>query len=398
MGGVRGGGRLRLGVISDSLHGYDAEGRLHNHNAGLRAQLDCWARLFERVVICAPLVEGEPPDPQGRYREGNVSLIPVPRAGGRTLKAKAALVSTLPAWWRGLKRLLAEVDAVHVRCPNNISIPGLLLLERAPHLRQALYTGNWAGYPGESPTYRLQRWFLRERFRGPVAVYGEWPGQPPHVVSTFSPVFGDAEWEAEAEGVAARLAALRGAAALPAPVRLVTVGHLDRNKNQRVAVEAVARLKARGVHAELDVVGKGAEREALEALAASLGVAGRVRLQGQRPHDEVREFYRRAHFLVLPSRSEGWSKVAVEAFLHGTVPLLADLPVHRVMAGDGARGRVFGADDAEALAGHVAALAADPRGYARMVEAGREYARGLTLEAWTEQLRGYLEAHWGVTL
>lgn len=388
---------MRLGIFSDAQHFLDAEGRLCTLTP-LARQLEQWASMFDEVVVCAPLHPGPPGPLQTPYRAANLRIEPVAPAGGSTLAAKAALAARLPGWWRALQRTLRRVDAVHVRCPNNVSIPGLLALERTRHLRQALFTGNWEGYPGEARTYRWQRRYLARRFRGPVAVYGDWPGQPPHVVPTFSPVFTHAEWAAEESHAGARAAALRGAGALPDPVRLVSVGALDRNKNQRLAVHAVRRLAGRGVGATLDLLGDGPERGALEALAASLGVEDRVRFHGRVPHEAVRGFLREAHFAVQPSRTEGFSKAVVEAMMHGAVPLLGDLPVHRGLVDGGARGRTFDAGDADALAGHVAELAADPARVAAMVEACRAYTRGVTLEAWREHIRGMLREHWKVAL
>jgi glycosyltransferase involved in cell wall biosynthesis len=384
----------RLAIISDAHHYRDGEGRLCTLTP-LARQFEKWAEMFEEVIVCAPLLPGPPTAMHGPYRAANISLEPIPVAGGNTLRAKLSLAAKLASWRRALRRVLARTDAVHIRCPNNVSILGLLLLSRSHHLRQAVYTGNWEGYPGEPRTYRWQRWFLRNRFRGPVAVYGEWPGQPAHIVPTFSPVFSRAEWDAEAEQVRARIRRLQGAATLPAPVRLVSVGTLDRNKNHSVAIRAVALLRDAGMHAELDILGEGDQRPSLESLVRELGVGDRVRLRGKQAHDQVREFYRGADFAVQPSLTEGFSKVVVEAMLHGAVPLLSDLPVNRQTVDGGRRGRSFPPGDPQALARHLLELGESPAQVVRMVDESRRYALELTLDAWKEHLQGMLRRHWG---
>ncbi len=139
---------MRLGIISDSHHYYDASGRLHNLTV-LTRQFGCWANLFEEVVICAPLLPGLPPASHTPYLHPQIRLLPVANAGGNSFGAKIHLLQQMGKWWQVLHQLLAQVDAVHIRCPNNISVLGLFAVQRSHHLRQAVYTGTWLGYPTE---------------------------------------------------------------------------------------------------------------------------------------------------------------------------------------------------------------------------------------------------------
>lgn len=302
------------------------------------------------------------------------------------------------SWWKALRRLLANVDAVHVRCPNNISILGLLALSRSDCLRQALYTGTWNGYPGEPSTYRWQRWFLKHRFKGPVAVYGDWPGQPPHVVPSFSPSYSQADWEMESAAVAEKLGRLRNAAALAWPIKLVTVGSLSRNKNQQLVVRAVGELKGMGWDTELHVFGEGETREVLSELARTLGVERQVHFHGNTPHHLVRQFYREADFVVQAPLAEGYGKVPVEAFFHGVVPILSDVNLSSQIVGGSERGRTFRQGDARELALRVVELAHDPAEVARLIENGRAHACSLTLESWQQHIRAMLEQSWKTEL
>lgn len=103
------------------------------------------------------------------------------------------------------------------------------------------------------------------------------------------------------------------------PVKLLFVGRLIRTKGARDIVRAMALVRELPV--ELDIVGDGPERQACQALAASLGLGDRVRLQGWRSRDEVAEFYRRADIFVFPSYREPGGNVALEAMGH-SLPLI----------------------------------------------------------------------------
>lgn len=389
---------MKLGIISDAHHNWDARGRLCVLSPVAR-QFEQWAQMFDEVTVCAPLAHGLPPARSSAYEARNIQLLPVRVAGGNTIRAKLGIARELVPWWRAIRKLLGRVDAVHIRCPNNISILGLLALERSKCLRQAVYTGTWNGYEAEPYTYRWQREYLRDRFSGPVAVYGSWPNQPAHIVPSFSPSYREAEWHAEAAGVSRKLEALRGAERL-ARVALVSVGGLDRNKNQRVAILAVRALQALNVDARLDILGDGSERPELARLIEELGIQDRVVLHGSTSAADVRAWYRQADFVLQPTRSEGFGKVPIEAFFHGVIPIMSDVNLHPQFAGTGetARGRCFPTEDAGAAAAHIAELAARPAEMARMIANGRTYARQFTLEAWTHHLRQMLESHWGTQL
>lgn len=384
---------MRLGIISDAHHYIDAKGKLYTLTP-LARQFEQWAALFNEVIICAPLLCGSPTNVDSPYLATNIELLPVVKAGGNTIRAKMDLIFALRNWWVAVNELLKRVDAVHVRCPNNISILGLLALARSTCLRQAVYTGNWIGYENEPLTYRLQRWVLKRYFHGPVAVYGEWPNQPSHIVPSFSPSFSLKDWEREGGVVAGKITHLQSTSPLSRPLKLVSVGALNRNKNQQLAIHAVKILHDRLVRVELHLLGDGENRSYLEQLSQSLGLDKVVHFCGRVSHDSVREFYREADFVVQPSLTEGFSKVPIEAFLHGAIPVLSDVSVNPQIVGVGARGRYFATGDAAALAKDIEELAQQPSEMVRLIKNGRDYSRILTLEAWQEHIRQMLRSHW----
>lgn len=110
------------------------------------------------------------------------------------------------------------------------------------------------------------------------------------------------------------------------------VAQLTPWKGQDVAVEALARLRERGVEATLLLVGEAkfvaratrfdnvAYLRSLEALAARRGVGAHVRFLGQR--DDVPEVMSALTVLLMPSWEEPFGRSAAEAMAMG-VPVLA---------------------------------------------------------------------------
>ncbi len=109
-----------------------------------------------------------------------------------------------------------------------------------------------------------------------------------------------------------------------APIVLF-MGRLDPIKGPDLLVEAFARIAPRFAAPVLVVAGpdEGLRRGLIE-LAARRGIADRVRFAGRIDHGLTPAAYRAAALLVVPSRSEAMSLVAIEAGAGGTPVLMTD--------------------------------------------------------------------------
>lgn len=99
---------------------------------------------------------------------------------------------------------------------------------------------------------------------------------------------------------------------------LVSVGQLIERKGHHLTIAALADLPECG----LIIAGEGPERRRLEALAAEIGVADRVRLIGLVAHGELPKLYSAADIMILASASEGMANVMLESLACGT-PVVA---------------------------------------------------------------------------
>lgn len=114
-------------------------------------------------------------------------------------------------------------------------------------------------------------------------------------------------------------------------------------------------LMAESVDLEAVLVGDGPERDKLEALAAELGVADRIRFLGARPHGDIPGLLSSAELAVFPSLMEATSVAALEC-------MACELPVAASDVGglpeivDGQVGGLFRPADPEDLARVVVAL------------------------------------------
>jgi len=127
--------------------------------------------------------------------------------------------------------------------------------------------------------------------------------------------------------------ATRAALGMTRPT-LISVGLLIERKGHHRTIEAMTQLP----DFDLVIAGEGPERDRLTAQIARLGLGGRVRLLGARPHAELPALYGAADASVLASSREGWANVLLESMACGTPVVASDIwgnpeVVQRIEAG-----------------------------------------------------------------
>ena len=148
---------------------------------------------------------------------------------------------------------------------------------------------------------------------------------------------------------------------------LAFVGRLQPLKAPDVAVLALAALRRRrpDLDIELLVVGGasgngGGEPARLARLAAASGVADRVRFLSPQPHDRLATIYRAADLVLMPSWSESFGLVALEAQACGTPVVAAGVGGLLHAVGDGTTGVLLRNHDSDCWAETVAQLLSSP--------------------------------------
>jgi glycosyltransferase involved in cell wall biosynthesis len=157
----------------------------------------------------------------------------------------------------------------------------------------------------------------------------------------------------------------------PRPLRLLNVGRLVEIKGQDVLLNALARVRDRGVPFSLDIVGGGPLHDSLLALSQALGLGEQVRLHGAKVEAFVREQLEAADVFVLPSRSEGLPVACIEALAVGTPTIATRIFGIPELIDHGSSGILVAANDAEALADAICRAWADPDALQRYRVAGR---------------------------
>jgi D-inositol-3-phosphate glycosyltransferase len=171
---------------------------------------------------------------------------------------------------------------------------------------------------------------------------------------------------------------------LPADaILLVFAGRVQPLKAPQVVLHAAARLARDNpeLAGRLRVAFVGgpsgtgrADPDGLSQLAAALGISGMVRLEPPCPQPELAEWYRAATVVMVPSRSESFGLVAVEAQACGTPVVAAAVGGLRTAVADGRSGVLVDSCEPDSYARVIADLVAQPERLARLSRGAREHA------------------------
>jgi colanic acid/amylovoran biosynthesis glycosyltransferase len=159
---------------------------------------------------------------------------------------------------------------------------------------------------------------------------------------------------------------------------ILSVAQFREKKGLPFLVEACAILKREGQEFECCIVGDGAQRETLEALIDRYGLQDTVRLEGVVFQEKLRDYYRRADILALPSvvasdgDRDGIPVTLIEGMAVGCPVVSTFVSGIPELVEDGQTGLLAPPGDATALAKALLILLRDEGLRQQMGQAGRD--------------------------
>jgi len=269
------------------------------------------------------------------------------------------------------KPVVVEHHGFHTICPTgqlfqepeNIPCPGHFMAER--------YTHCLACSPTPKPLASFRLWlltFLRRFLCQQVAANIA----PTNWLAGMLQLPGT---EIVPHGLPLSPPLVRLPASRPVPV-LVFLGRIVTTKGLLLLLEATRLLQRQNRPIELQVVGDGPERAALEKLAEDWKLATQVHFLGRLPDSQIADLLATADLLVVPSLGgEVFGMVTAENMLRGIPILASDLGAFVEVLGDA--GRTFKTGDSADLARQIVRLLDDPFASQRLGVAAHQRVREL---------------------
>ena len=114
-----------------------------------------------------------------------------------------------------------------------------------------------------------------------------------------------------------------------------------------------------------------------------------IQLKGNQSKDAILTAYQNSHFLILPSKSEGWPKVVAEAMFWGCVPIASPVSCISYMMGNGSRGVILHEELNQDIS-QIATVINNQELYQKMVSEGQTWSRQFTTDKFEAEIRKLL--------
>ena len=163
---------------------------------------------------------------------------------------------------------------------------------------------------------------------------------------------------------------------------MVSAGFLNKNKNNRVLIEAMGQLKSPNLH--YLVCGEGEERDNLVMLAKKCGVEDKVLFLGYRT--DIGEIMASADLYAMPSFREGVPRALLEAMDLGVACIGSDTRGIRELLSNGEGGILCKPNSAEQYAAGIDKLMTNPELREKMRVLNSEVKKGYTKERVRQEL------------
>ena len=296
-------------------------------------EMQLWAKHANSIQFCCPI-----------WKEDKKLLIaPISFETTPTIELKefditsfSNMLRAIPNAFVDLIRIfeaMKKADHIHLRCPGNMALLAAVVQIFFPKkVKTAKYAGNWDPKARQPFTYKLQRWILSNTFLTKniqVLVYGDWENQTKNIKPFFTATYSESE---------ILNANFRIQNKDQESIKFLFVGTLSKGKQPLYAIQIVEELFKKGKNVTLDLFGDGAMKSEIETYIRNNDLESIIQLKGNQSKDAILTAYQNSHFLILPSKSEGWPKVVAEAMFWGCVPIASPVSCISYMMGNGSRG------------------------------------------------------------
>ncbi len=296
-------------------------------------EMQLWAKHANSIQFCCPI-----------WKEDKKLLIaPISFETTPTIELKefditsfSNMLRAIPNAFVDLIRIfeaMKKADHIHLRCPGNMALLAAVVQIFFPKkVKTAKYAGNWDPKARQPFTYKLQRWILSNTFLTKniqVLVYGDWENQTKNIKPFFTATYSESE---------ILNSNFRIQNKDQESIKFLFVGTLSKGKQPLYAIQIVEELFKKGKNVTLDLFGDGAMKSEIETYIRNNDLESIIQLKGNQSKDAILTAYQNSHFLILPSKSEGWPKVVAEAMFWGCVPIASPVSCISYMMGNGSRG------------------------------------------------------------
>ena len=305
-----------IAIISHTPHYYNKNGEVVGLEPTLR-EINQLSSIFNTIYHIAPLHKSRPHKATIPYTSNKIVFIPILPTGGKTIINKLGILFFMPYNLYFIIKIIRKVDWIHFRAPTNLGIFVLPLISLLRDKKKWVkYAGNWQ-QKSIPISYKFQRWWLRKNLQNSAVTINDFDNKPNlHLIALNNPCLTKEEIKLNKKFGLKKI--------FNEKLIFCFVGRLEKSKGFPALLDAFSNLDKLNWIEKLHCVGEITENKYLEKLNTNRKIP--IQYHGILNRKELNKIYEDSHFIILPSESEGFPKVLVEASSFGCIPIIPPIP------------------------------------------------------------------------
>lgn len=344
-------------------------------------EMNIWLKHVDEVKVISFVSTDTINNMDLAYKHNNIEFISVPTFNLTSMSNIFKTLVSLPIILYTLFKYMKKSDHIHLRSPSNMALLGLIVQVFFPNKKKtAKYAANWDMTSKQPLSYRLQQKLMENTFLSrnlKALVYGEWPNQTNNIFPMFTATYHDDEKEK------INIRPING------KLNIIYSGRLIKSKRPLLTIQVVEELINRGYDAYLDVVGDGEEMNRLRDYVKNHSLSKNIILHGRENAETLKILYKKAHFLVFMSKSEGWGKVITESMFWGCLPITTAVGPVPYILGNGSRGALLEANK-DIICDCIEKYIDNPSLYLKHTSNAIAWSQELTLDKFEQKIKELL--------
>lgn len=233
--------------------------------------------------------------------------------GGKTVFSKLKIIGYYPKMIRIILREVLKHKYIHSRAPSN---PSVILMFMSFFFSKKIFWHKYAGSWVDEASffYKLQRQFLKRlRDNSRVTINGDFSTKQ-NILSFENPCLDENDRSIGGVMIQNKYVSEK--------INFCFVGGLNLNKGIDKFINSLSKISSKQI-GDIHIVGDG--KDIKHYISLSKNSNHTFIFHGFLPKEEIRQIYNKSHFIILPSKSEGFPKVIGEAMNFGCIPIVSNI-------------------------------------------------------------------------
>ena len=372
---------MKFLIVTHAIHKVNKD-KFYSYEPYVR-EMNLWGNYVDKIKIITPISNLLPTKIETVYSHNNILLEKIPNFNLLTLKNKLRTIIIIPIILIKIFKGMLWAEHIHLRCPGNIGLLGCIIQILFPRKQKTVkYAGNWDPKSKQPISYRIQKWLISNTFltkNCKVLVYGDWENQSKNIKPFFTASYLNKEIE------------ILENKKLDKKNNFIYVGAFTKGKQPLLSIKIIEALVIKGYNVILHMYGNGELFNVCKNYIGENNLEKNIILHGNQPKNIVKEAYKRSHFLIFISKSEGWPKVVAEAMFWKCLPISSNVSCVKYMLGDGKRGTLVDKNvKVEELTDIIINYLNNEKVYIKQVNEAQKWSQSFTLDSFENEIKKLL--------